>query len=728
MSSIVKGANNTSRDVTIQNFTPRVRDYFPETLYWQPSILTDKAGNAQIKFKLADSITTWKFNLVASTLDGHVGATEAEVTAFQPFFIDHVPPRILTIGDEVELPVVVRNYTEKPQSVTVEMKQTEWMKLLNPVPQTISVSANDSGNAIFPFQATAIVTDGKQRVTAANRALGDAIEKPVTVHPDGVEMSTPVSAIIAGSGKIEFEVSPKAISGSLHAQAKIYPNLLAQVADSIEGSLERPYGCGEQTISSTYPSLLLLRYFREHKLPDAPISKKAQKYLEDGYQRLLNYQDASGGFTYWGHGEPDIALTAYALRFLNDAQGFIHVDPDTIVSARGWLLKAQGKDGSWAPHYFSSPNLTIFVERVLASTAAEKPAKMETDALHRADEYLKTNAQAKLDPYTIAQDALFATTIKDQQRTNEDLSLLRKMAHHESNTVYWSMETNTPFYGWGMAGRVETTALALEAFSINASGDAMSDPLIQAGMLFLAGKRDRYGVWYSGQATVNVLDALLQLLKNADAPTASKAKLFVNGTLASTLDIPASSVESAPVLFDISRWTSIGTNKVAIEMESKNTMTVAVIPTYYLPWALPSTTREITEPGESRGLRLMVRYDKASADAGEEVRCHVEVERIGHRGYGMLLAEIGLPPGAEVDRESLEKETRNSWNINHYDVLPDRVVLYLWPSAGGTKIDFSFRPRYGMAAKTAPSILYDYYNPEAQVTVPPENFKTRAKR
>jgi hypothetical protein len=55
--------------------------------------------------------------------------------------------------------------------------------------------------------------------------------------------------------------------------------------------------------------------------------------------------------------------------------------------------------------------------------------------------------------------------------------------------------------------------------------------------------------------------------------------------------------------------------------------------------------------------------------------------------------------------------------------LPDRLVVYLWPRAGGTKFDFSFRPRFGLKAQSAPSVLYDYYNPEARVTVVPTRFE-----
>jgi hypothetical protein len=108
------------------------------------------------------------------------------------------------------------------------------------------------------------------------------------------------------------------------------------------------------------------------------------------------------------------------------------------------------------------------------------------------------------------------------------------------------------------------------------------------------------------------------------------------------------------------------------------------------------------------------------------VTCSVSAERVGHAGYGMLLAEVGLPPGVDVDRASLERAMAESgWALNGYDVLPDRLVVYLWPQGGGTRFQFKFRPRYGLNALTAPSQLYDYYNPEARTVVPPTRFVVR---
>jgi hypothetical protein len=125
-------------------------------------------------------------------------------------------------------------------------------------------------------------------------------------------------------------------------------------------------------------------------------------------------------------------------------------------------------------------------------------------------------------------------------------------------------------------------------------------------------------------------------------------------------------------------------------------------------------------------LRLSATFDKTAAKINDEIVCRVKAGRVGLTGYGMLLAEIGLPPGADVDRSSLESAIKSSgWGVSQYDVLPDRVLFYLWPGAGGVEFTFSFRPRLALTAKTASSVVYDYYNPEARSVVEPVKFVVR---
>ena len=89
---------------------------------------------------------------------------------------------------------------------------------------------------------------------------------------------------------------------------------------------------------------------------------------------------------------------------------------------------------------------------------------------------------------------------------------------------------------------------------------------------------------------------------------------------------------------------------------------------------------------------------------GKPVDVTAHIERVGFQGYGMMIAEIGLPPGADVDRASLESAvTSSDYQLNQYEVLPNKVLIYLWPRAGGLTLHFKFNLRYAVNALTAPS-------------------------
>jgi hypothetical protein len=762
-----------------QTSTPRLREYFPETLVWQPALETDKQGRAQLKFKLADNITTWKMSVIGSTEDGQIGTVEKEIKAFQPFFVEHDPPRVLTEGDEISLPVVVRNYLDSAQTVRLEIKPERWFALLGPATKSVNVAAGDATRGIFDFRASAPVTDGKQQITATASKASDAIEKPVTVHPDGEEKSLTASDVVSDHGAVTLNLPQTAIPNSMRAELKIYPNLLAHVAESVEAIMERPYGCGEQTISSTYPSLLWLKYYKSKSadgksaLPatEPDMRVRAERYLRAGYARLLNYQDESGGFTYWGRGDPDIALTAYALRFLGEARELIAVDAEVMNRARAWLIKQQCADGSWAAYDYGdklenqrrTAMLTAYVARVLAMTAdlvkidgpsnksAQQPLKRVVPELKHALDYLATRIDEIDEPYLIASYALAAIEVDEAARAEKAVAKLRALVNEENNANYWSLETNTPFYGWGLAGRVETTALVVQALARYRSepeavatgpaakkedaGEApalpLTNKLIRGGLLFLLREKDRYGVWYSTQATINVLDALLVLL-GRDVNTASdaprSAEIMVNGRSVKSIEMPAPNRPVSPITIDLSQLLTTGANRVELKRaRGSSPASVQAVAIYYLPWRESVATQEANwRANGSSGLRLVTKFDQTESKVSAEINCHVEAERVGFRGHGMMLAEIGLPPGADVDRASLEQAMKGSdWTISQYDILPDRVVVYLWPRAGGTKFDFKFRPRFGLNAQTAASLVYDYYNPEARTIVAPTRFVVR---
>ncbi|HWC17184.1 MAG TPA: MG2 domain-containing protein, partial [Terriglobales bacterium] len=392
--------------------TPRLREYFPETLLWLPSVETDANGRARIRWKFADNLTTWKLSLIASTLDGRLATIDKEVKSFQPFFVEHDPPKVLTLGDRISLPVVIRNYTDRSERVKVEMPSAGWFQSRSTAIQEVSLSPGGNSRVIFPFEAVATTATGKQRVIASGSSVADAIERSVTVHPDGAELTQTDGRIVSGRTTWDFDIPAEVIPGSVHADLKIYPDLLAHVTEALEGMLERPWGCGEQTISSTYSSVLLLKFEKERKRSLGPLHDRAMRYVALGYTRLLTYIDDSGAVTYWGRGEPDLALTAYAVRFLHDASEFKPIDAGVLARARHWLFQQQKADGGWVEHhwYTSSPVedaiLTSYITRILASTQPldpnDKNLAVEEVAIGRALNNVAIATNNFTDPYLFA--------------------------------------------------------------------------------------------------------------------------------------------------------------------------------------------------------------------------------------------------------------------------------------------------------------------------------------
>jgi hypothetical protein len=145
--------------------TPRVREYFPETLFWQPELVTDAAGRATLDVKLADTITTWHFAVIASTVDGRVSETETNVEAFQPFQVDLDLPPALTVGDRLTLPVPIRNYSGQQQRATVKASTDVGLMVEREPAQSVLIDKNSSTNAMVDLRAEGPAEKAKLQVS-----------------------------------------------------------------------------------------------------------------------------------------------------------------------------------------------------------------------------------------------------------------------------------------------------------------------------------------------------------------------------------------------------------------------------------------------------------------------------------------------------------------------------------------------------------------------------------
>ncbi len=80
-----------------------------------------------------------------------------------------------------------------------------------------------------------------------------------------------------------------------------------------------PYGCIEQTISSTIPNAIAIKL--SESLGINIDKTKAQKNLDDGIKKILKMQDWTGGWKYWEtDSQVNLHVTPYVLRSLYEMQ------------------------------------------------------------------------------------------------------------------------------------------------------------------------------------------------------------------------------------------------------------------------------------------------------------------------------------------------------------------------------------------------------------------------
>jgi hypothetical protein len=694
--------------------TPRVREYFPETLLWMPEIITDSHGAARTQFALADSVTTWKVAAIASTLDGRVVEAESDFRSFQPFFLDFNPPQVLTEGDRVDLPVTVRNYQDRERKVGVNIQANAWSAVSGSAVKELLVPANSSANVNYTIEARGSDDAARERITAVAGHNRDAIEKTLRVHPDGQEVTQVRGDLIAGRTAFSVTIPPAAIGGATRGELRLYPNIASMLLESAGAILESPHGCAEQTISAGYANLVALRYARAAGINDPRVEKRALTNIAEARDGLSAFRSPDGSVRYWPFGEPDIGVTAYALSFLVDASEVVPVDRDDLQSLVSWLQKEQSKDGRWPPSLL----LTGLVVRSLAA-AQKTGVQVQANVMAAAYHHIAQFTDQTDEPYLLAQFILAAMDSGDEALLGAAAPRLAAMAREEKGGLYWELRTNSPFYGWGTAGRFETTGLVVSALSAWRARHLEStdlDPVIRRGLVFLLRGRDRFGSWYSTQSTVRAMRAM------ADASAilgkfgggGGRLEVRANGRLVKTVAMPDDPRTIDPIIVDLSVALAAGDTRFEfLPSAGAQSALMRFSSTHWLPW----TQTEARRSGE---LRLNIQFDGLETRAGEPLRCSVRAERVGFRGYGMMIAEIGLPPGAEVDRSSLESVLNDtSLGVNRYDVLPDRVLFYLWPKAGGAAFEFNLRGRITLVGKSAASVLYDYYNPEALAEVPP---------
>jgi hypothetical protein len=223
---------------------PRLRQFFPETLFWLPEAETDADGHLSLEVPMADSITTWRLSALASSQDGRLGAATYGLRVFQDFFVDIDLPVSLTQNDEVAMPVAVHNYLKQGQRVTLTLEEADWFEILDEPSKELYIEANDVEVVYFRIRVTAVSGRYRPKVLAVGERMSDYTTSThdVIIYPDGKRFEHSASDRLQGPVTEMVPIPAQAINGTAKIIVKIYPGIISQVVEGLEKILRMPFG------------------------------------------------------------------------------------------------------------------------------------------------------------------------------------------------------------------------------------------------------------------------------------------------------------------------------------------------------------------------------------------------------------------------------------------------------------------------------------------------------
>ncbi len=696
----------------------RVRRFFPETLFYTPELITDNNGMIALNLPGADSITTWRMSAMANTKTGAVGDTTAAMKVFKPFFIDLDLPIALTQNDEVTIPVAVYNYLAVPQDVEVQLEQSPWFELLEgEFSRKVHIAANEVTSVSYRIRAKTL---GKQPITVYGWGSedNDAIGREIDVRPNGD------AKFVNHNGRLEGMVSEtltfpqERIAGADKLFVKIYPGVFSQVVEGLDAILKMPYGCFEQTSSTTYPNILVLNYMQETDRVTPAIEMKAREYINLGYQRLLTFEIDGGGFQVFGNPPATRILSAYGLMEFMDMNEVYPIDEKLIERTKNWLLGQMNPDGSWDPdqNYAHAEMWRSIQDNKVLSTAYIALALAKTglkSELLKTEEYLRGHVGEAKDAYTLAILCnAFLALAPEHPTTKRCVGKLVDMGILEGKNLYWKSEASMSF-ARGNHAWVETTAWAALALIEDGRYSAELGKAIN----WLIEQKDPNGTWGTTHGTVLALKVMVESIGKRTDKVDAVVTVKVNGEEAEQIKITP---EYSDIFrqIDTTNFLQQGDNRVVIELNGEGSLLYQVVGKYFVPW------KERKRADVPEGFDISVEYDRSELRRNDTVTCQVKAKNVRRQRVEMVMIDLGIPPGFRVERPALDDYV-DKGVIAKYTIMSRQLLIYIESMDGGQELELNIpmKATLPMVAKAPESKIYEYYNPEIQEISEPQELQ-----
>ena len=645
---------------------PGDRVDFAETLYWNAGVRTDaKTGEVKVSFGLNDSVTSFKAFAGAVGNDGALGSAVAELESVQPFYIEPKLPLEVTSGDIIQLPLALVNGTAgalRGAAVKVDLKGDVSVASIG----AVDLAAKERARRILELKIGQESKPVDLRLAASAGDYADTVTRTLSIKPNGFPISASFGGMVSARAPAVHTVTlpGNVVRGSVKTAIRVYPTPLANMTESLARLIREPYGCFEQTSSTTYPMTMAQQYFQSHSGVDPALVASAREKLEAGYKRLVGFETKEKGYEWFGEAPGHEALSAFGLMHFADMKQVREVDTEMLARTRQWMLRQRDGKGGFerkrrALHTWieDADTSNAYITWALLESA-DKPAEM-TRELSREIASLKAAAAKSQNSYVVA---LAANVLSLAKEPGEAKKLMARLAEKQGKEGVVQGGTQSIVGSSGDTLEIETTALSVLAW--------LREPAyagnVERSMKYLASSCDggRYG---STQSTVLALRAIVAYDKLRAAKRApGSVRVYVDGQPVGSAVKFEASAQEALKLPDVSELLSAGDRKLELRMEGGSELPYSIEVTYNA--LVPASSSETQ-------VSLEVSLAKAALTEGEPTEARVLVANKTDVKLPTAVAIFGVPGGLEVRHDQL-KELVKKKTVDAYEVIGRDVVLY----------------------------------------------------
>ncbi|NDV81488.1 alpha-2-macroglobulin [Bacteroides sp. 51] len=634
---------STGGDEMLKGSDAKANRFRPVVKYLGPFSLKKGSSNTH-KVQLPMYVGSVRTMVVAGE-DGAYGNAEKTTPVRSPLMILSTLPRVMSINEEIWLPVNVFAMENSVKDVTVSVETSQNVKLVDGNQKKVTFT--QTGDKLVYFKVKTGFTTGvetiKVKASGSGHSTYETIEIDVRNPNPAVTLSDSKVLTPNGSEELSYNLSNNSKDNWVNFEVSRIPSV--DFSRRFDYLTHYEHYCTEQITSKAFPLLFVATFKEIDKVEQDRIKKNVQEAIRQLYSR----QQSNGSFIYWpGYSSINEWVTTYAGTFLLMAQEKGYDVNENVISK--WRAYQRSVAQSWTPisrtstwYYWQSDLQQAY--RLYSLALAGTP---ELGAMNRMKEVKDLSVQA-LWRLAAAYAINGKTNIANEIVFNAQTTV---KPYSSNNSVYGSYDRDE--------------AMILETLVLLGKD---KEALLQAKKVSENLSRQYY---FSTQSTAYSLLAMGRLAEK----------------FAGSIDIDWSlngskqpSVKSARVMYQ----TSIPTTPLSGKVSVKNNGTGAI----YVDLISRTKLVNDTLPEIANNLRMTVRYTDMKGGniqidklkQGTDFMAILKIENIsGAFDYQDIALTHIVPSGWEIYNEGLfggnAGMNASTYNYDYRDIRDDRVLTY----------------------------------------------------